>query len=112
MTLRADDLGHDLIVLAKKDQRHAVFQKDVSDPELAWADHPFALRNYCRLCSADRWVNEPAMRSSSHHRGLLLLCSDAGALPTERDEGWAYYQRNWRPGKPHSVTQEVKWAAA
>lgn len=32
----------------------------------------------------------------------LLLWSDAAALPAVGDEqpAWAYYQRNWRPGKP------------
>jgi hypothetical protein len=33
----------------------------------------------------------------------LLLLTDPKALPALDDEGgaWAYYLRNWRPGKPH-----------
>lgn len=33
----------------------------------------------------------------------LLLYSDSASLPAVGDiqASWAYYQRNWRPGKPH-----------
>jgi hypothetical protein len=33
----------------------------------------------------------------------LLLFTDAAAipLPSDEDETWNYYQRNWRPGAPH-----------
>jgi hypothetical protein len=33
----------------------------------------------------------------------LLLWTDAAALPPvgDKDAGWAYYLRNWRPGAPH-----------
>lgn len=33
----------------------------------------------------------------------LLLWQDPAALPAvgDKDAGWAYYQRNWRPGAPH-----------
>jgi hypothetical protein len=37
----------------------------------------------------------------------LLLYTDAKPLPAldaHPDEGWAYYMRNWRPGKPHRET--------
>lgn len=39
----------------------------------------------------------------------LLLLTDPRALPALGDEqgAWAYYLRNWRPGKPHPKT----WAA-
>lgn len=38
----------------------------------------------------------------------LLLWTDPKALPGPKDvdAGWDYYQRNWRPGKPHPE----KWA--
>lgn len=36
----------------------------------------------------------------------LLLLSDSRPLPPlgKSDEAWAYYLRNWRPGKPHLQT--------
>ncbi|RZJ24779.1 MAG: hypothetical protein EOO54_08405 [Haliea sp.] len=39
----------------------------------------------------------------------LLLWTDRGPLPGvyDADDAWAYYLRNWRPGKPHPD----KWAA-
>ena len=39
----------------------------------------------------------------------LLLYTDPKPLPQVRDVdgGWAYYERNWRPGRPHPE----KWAA-
>jgi len=39
----------------------------------------------------------------------LLLWTDPKPLPAigAVDEAWAYYLRNWRPGKPHAAT----WAA-
>ena len=39
----------------------------------------------------------------------LLLYTDPKPLPQvwDVDGGWAYYERNWRPGKPHAE----KWAA-
>lgn len=44
----------------------------------------------------------------------LLLLSDAAALPgvDQPDAGWAYYLRNWRPGKPHPQTWAEKWRDA
>ena len=36
----------------------------------------------------------------------LLLLTDPRPLPdvTDVDGAWAYYLRNWRPGKPHPET--------
>lgn len=34
----------------------------------------------------------------------LLLWTDPRALPTNAQDGWDYYIRNWRPGKPHRRT--------
>ena len=36
----------------------------------------------------------------------LLLWTDPRPLPAPNDTegGWAYYERNWRPGKPHPAT--------
>lgn len=44
----------------------------------------------------------------------LLLWTDAHALPAsgEPDAAWAYYIRNWRPGKPHPETWGAFWTQA
>ncbi|WP_428309255.1 hypothetical protein [Hydrocarboniphaga sp.] len=44
----------------------------------------------------------------------LLLKADAAALPDigDRDGAWAYYQRNWRPGKPHPDKWPANYEAA
>ena len=34
----------------------------------------------------------------------LLLWTDSQPLPDNMDDGWSYYLRNWRPGKPHPQT--------
>lgn len=46
----------------------------------------------------------------------LLLLTDAAPLPvpaaSSEDEAWAYYLRNWRPGKPHRSTWGGFWTQA
>jgi hypothetical protein len=42
----------------------------------------------------------------------LLLYSDPKALPTSMADGWAYYLRTWRPGRPREETWEARWNAA
>lgn len=44
----------------------------------------------------------------------LLLWTDPRPLPTPNDTeaGWAYYERNWRPGKPHPQTWPAHWVRA
>lgn len=46
--------------------------------------------------------------------GRLLLATDARKLPALGDEqgAWAYYVRNWRPGKPHPDRWQGNYAAA
>lgn len=39
----------------------------------------------------------------------LLLWTDPKPLPTSASEGWAYYLRNWRPGKPHPAKWPAYW---
>lgn len=41
----------------------------------------------------------------------LLLWTDAKPLPAPDDTqgGWAYYERNWRPGQPHPATWPMHW---
>jgi hypothetical protein len=42
----------------------------------------------------------------------MLLYTDPKPLPTTQDEGWSYYQRNWRPGRPHQETWANNWRIA
>lgn len=42
----------------------------------------------------------------------LLLYTDPKPLPTARAEGWAYYLRTWRPGRPRAESWEACWNAA
>lgn len=44
----------------------------------------------------------------------LLLLTDPAPLPSVIDAagGWRYYERNWRPGKPHRETWDAYWSAA
>lgn len=46
--------------------------------------------------------------------GRLLLLTDPKPLPALGDEegAWAYYQRNWRPGKPHPERWPGNYQAA
>lgn len=41
----------------------------------------------------------------------LLLWTDPRPLPAPNDTegGWAYYERNWRPGQPHPATWPMHW---
>lgn len=44
----------------------------------------------------------------------LLLFTDPAPLPAvgAADTAWAYYLRNWRPGKPHKSTWRTMYMAA
>lgn len=42
----------------------------------------------------------------------MLLWTDPRPLPTNRTEGWDYYIRNWRPGKPHPDRWADNWRVA
>lgn len=46
----------------------------------------------------------------------LLLWTDPRPLPAaataSEGEAYAYYERNWRPGKPHPEAWPARWAAA
>lgn len=46
----------------------------------------------------------------------LLLFTDPAPLPAPRaglaQDAWAYYKRNWRPGKPHRQTWDGFWKEA
>lgn len=44
----------------------------------------------------------------------LLLFTDPKSLPAigAREAAWAYYLRNWRPGKPHPQSWEECYSKA
>lgn len=42
----------------------------------------------------------------------LLLYTDAKPLPQTERDGWVYYKRTWRPGKPHSEKWPENWKRA
>ena len=42
----------------------------------------------------------------------LLLFTDPYPLPTKEAEAWNYYERNWRPGKPHPENWGESWDVA
>ena len=39
----------------------------------------------------------------------LLMWTDSGKLPTTEADGWAMYERTWRPGKPHPDKWPASW---
>lgn len=42
----------------------------------------------------------------------LLLWTDPRPLPLKFQEGWNYYIRNWRPGKPHPDKWRGYWQSS
>jgi hypothetical protein len=42
----------------------------------------------------------------------LLLWTDPRPLPVTRQDGWEYYLRNWRPGRPHPQNWAGNWTLA
>lgn len=42
----------------------------------------------------------------------LLLFTDPRPLPVTEQDGWDYYIRNWRPGKPHPENWARNWENA
>jgi hypothetical protein len=82
--------------------------------------HPSSAKTAAAICSA---LLVPADAASVHAAleqndalacafARLLLWTDARALPDCQYAGWAYYLRNWRPGKPHPETWPANWQAA
>ena len=61
----------------------------------------------------------PAIHDAIHHQdhlacalARLLLWTDPKPLPSLMGDGWAYYLRNWRPGKPHPDAWASNWNRA
>lgn len=73
--------------------------------------HPASKVMAIRLCQLRRvspdaqsvWLSLPADDLLAAGFARLLLWTDPAPLPALGDQGgaWAYYERNWRPGKPH-----------
>lgn len=81
-------------------------------------DSTYAWANY--MCDIFRIEN----KAYSMHQALeyndqfaatmarLLLWTDPRPLPTTQQEGWEYYLRNWRPGKPRPEKWPESWQKA
>lgn len=77
--------------------------------------HPVSRDGAVRLCSAlnclpdEQRVWQTMFHDDTLGAGMarLLLLTDPRPLPKPGDVAgaWAYYERNWRPGKPHPA----KW---
>lgn len=77
-------------------------------------EHPASRRFALEVCEAREVTPAPVevYRRLEHDDLLaaafarLLLYTDPRPLPRLRraDEAWDYYERNWRPGKPHPET--------
>lgn len=87
--------------------------------EVGWvaavATHPATRTQVRNLCELRGIAPQPRAIYGELHRddelagalARLLLWSDADPLPdvfADPEAGWAYYTRNWRPGKPHPQT--------
>lgn len=53
------------------------------------------------------YMAKPEADNFSAAMSRLLLWTDPSPLPKTMDDGFDYYVRNWRPGKPY----EPRWAA-
>lgn len=75
------------------------------------------LRRVCDLMDLKPTVDElyraiPYNEVLASVAARLLLWCDPAPLPTEESEGWAYYLRGWRPGRPHPDRWPRAWALA
>lgn len=81
--------------------------------------HP-STRGFAQMLFDQLAYPKPEFDSLTHNDVLacafarLLLWTDAHPLPkvSQRDEGWQYYLRTWRPGKPHPETWAACWMKA
>jgi hypothetical protein len=76
-------------------------------------------RSYCQLhavapVASDVYAAFLADDTLACAFARLLLWADAEALPAlgDADGAWAYYLRNWRPGKPRPADWAANYAAA
>lgn len=83
-------------------------------------DHTASRAWAAQACEACEVVRQPAAvwRALEGHDVLacvfarLLLWTDPNPLPTREQAAWAYYLRNWRPGKPHASVWPRNWKTA
>lgn len=81
--------------------------------------HPSSAAKAAKLCAdllyeADADTVHQAIRDNDLLAcgfARLLLWTDSAPLPITAEEGWKYYFRNWRPGKPHPETWQGCWDA-
>lgn len=57
-------------------------------------------------------MGKPEQQVLAAKMARLLLYTDPHPLPKNAADGWDYYQRNWRPGKPHPDKFPACWKAA
>jgi hypothetical protein len=82
--------------------------------------HPQSSAKAAEVCKALHYPVDSVLvqRALSHNDILacalarLLLWTDTKPLPTNESDGWAYYQRNWRPGRPRIERWGDSWAQA
>lgn len=60
------------------------------------------------------WIamGKPEYQDLAAVMARLLLWTDAHPMPVNAADGWDYYKRNWRPGKPHPDKFPACWASA
>lgn len=76
-----------------------------------------AARALCEECAvpfnaADIWRCLEGHDTLATGFARLLLWTDPQPLPTTAADGWDYYLRNWRPGKPHPAKWPGYWLQA
>lgn len=83
-------------------------------------NHPRSADKAAAVCKALHYPVDAVLvqRALSHNDVLagcfarLLLWTDPAPLPTKEADGWNYYQRNWRPGRPRIERWGECWARA
>jgi hypothetical protein len=73
-----------------------------------------ALVRHYGLAWNDRAIHEALATVPGLAAGFarLLLWTDPAPLPSAEHDGWHYYLRNWRPGKPHPDAWPTNWRMA
>lgn len=82
--------------------------------------HPASKDAAAKLCAAlDYQADVDVVYSALANNDVLaaafarlLLFTDPKPLPSNQADGWAYYVRNWRPGKPHADSWADCWQRA
>ena len=102
---------------------HSMWQGEVTGGMCYWIfRHPATKTLAPALCAAcrcsplahDVWTRIESDDVLAAGLARLLLLSDPKLLPAIGDESaaWDYYQRNWKPGKPHPGRWSGNYRAA